>query len=302
MLAYAFPGQGSQYAGMGKVLLERYPEALETFRLADSITGLNLSALLTEASEEELRDTINTQPAIFLHSAALYHVLRKRRPPEAVFGHSLGEFSALYAAGVFDFGTALNLVIERGRLMGRSGGGTMLAVVGVGARELAEEVLKEGNFSTLVIANYNSPKQVVLSGREEEIAKATDLLKALMSERGKRLRLVPLKVGAAFHSPLMDTAAKEFAKLLDGVPFKDPKVPVIMNATGKVARTAEEVREALRVQLRSSVRFTDMISEAVSLGVSEVWEVGPGRVLCGLIYQTTDRITCHPQDPKYLQG
>ena len=282
---------------MGKVLLERYPEAEETFKLADSITGLNLSALLTEASEEELRDTINTQPAIFLHSAALYHILRKRRPPEVVFGHSLGEFSALYAAGVFDFATALNLVIERGRLMGRSGGGTMLAVVGSGAREMAEEALREGNFSTLVIANYNSPKQVVLSGEEGEIERVREVLKG----KGKRLRLIPLKVGAAFHSPLMETAAREFARLLDEVPFRDPKVPVIMNATGKVARTAEEVREALRVQLRSSVRFTDMVAEAVSLGVSEVWEVGPGRVLCGLIYQTTDRITCHPQDPKYLQ-
>lgn len=301
MLAYAFPGQGSQYAGMGKVLLERYPEAEDTFRLADSITGLNLSALLTEASEEELRDTINTQPAIFLYSAALYHILEKSRPPEVVFGHSLGEFSALYAAGVFDFATALNLVIERGRLMGRSGGGTMLAVVGSGARDLAEEVLK-GGFSTLVIANYNSPKQVVLSGSEEEVSKAGELLKKLMVDRGKRLRLVPLKVGAAFHSPLMDTAAKEFARLLDEVPFRDPKVPVIMNATGKVAKTSEEVKEALRVQLRSSVRFTDMIAEAVAVGVSEVWEVGPGRVLCGLIYQTTDRITCRPQDPKYLQG
>ncbi len=123
-----------------------------------------------------------------------------------------------------------------------------------------------------------------------------------MVDRGKRLRLVPLKVGAAFHSPMMDTAAKEFARLLDEVPFKDPKVPVIMNATGKVAKTSEEVKEALRVQLRSSVRFTDMIAEAVAVGVSEVWEVGPGRVLCGLIYQTTDRITCRPQDPKYLQG
>ena len=282
---------------MGKVLLERYPEAEETFKLADSITGLNLSALLTEASEEELRDTINTQPAIFLHSAALYHILRKRRPPEVVFGHSLGEFSALYAAGVFDFATALNLVIERGRLMGRSGGGTMLAVVGSGAREMAEEALREGNFSTLVIANYNSPKQVVLSGEEGEIERVREVLKG----KGKRLRLIPLKVGAAFHSPLMETAAREFARLLDEVPFRDPKIPVIMNATGKVARTAEEVREALRVQLRSSVRFTAMVAEAVSLGVSEVWEVGPGRVLCGLIYQTTDRITCHPQDPKYLQ-
>ena len=282
---------------MGKVLLERYPEAEETFKLADSITGLNLSALLTEASEEELRDTINTQPAIFLHSAALYHILRKRRPPEVVFGHSLGEFSALYAAGVFDFATALNLVIERGRLMGRSGGGTMLAVVGSGAREMAEEALREGNFSTLVIANYNSPKQVVLSGEEGEIERAREILKG----KGKRLRLIPLKVGAAFHSPLMETAAKEFARLLDEVPFRDPKVPVIMNATGKVARTAGEVREALRVQLRSSVRFTEMVAEAVSLGVGEVWEVGPGRVLCGLIYQTTDRITCHPQDPRYLQ-
>ncbi len=298
MLAYAFPGQGSQYSGMGKLLLERYPEAEETLKLADSITGLNLSRLLLEASEEELKDTINTQPAIFLYSAALYEVLRRKRPPDVVFGHSLGELTALYAAGVFDFATALNLVIERGRLMGRSGSGTMLAVVGADARNVAEEVLKEGNFTTLTIANYNSPKQVVLSGTEEEVGRAKELLKG----KGRRLRLVPLKVGAAFHSPLMERAAEEFAKVLEGVSFGEPRVPVIMNSTGKVARTAEEVKEALIVQLRSPVRFVEMVEEAVRMGVGEALEVGPGRVLCGLIYQITDRISCHPQDPKYLQG
>jgi len=302
MLAYAFPGQGSQYSGMGKLLLERYPEVEETFKLADSITGISLSRLLTEASEEELKDTINTQPAIFLYSAALYEVLKKRRQPDVVFGHSLGEFSALYAAGVFNFETALNLVIERGRLMGRSGGGTMLAVVGAGAHDVAMAVLEKGNFKTLVIANYNSPKQVVLSGTKEEIDEALNLLKEEMESRRLRLRLVPLKVGAAFHSPLMETAAREFARLLEKVEFRDPRIPVIMNATGKVARTAEEVRDALMVQLRSPVRFIDMVEEAVKLSVNEAWEVGPGRVICGLIYQITDKITCRPQDPRYFQG
>ncbi|NPB03422.1 MAG: ACP S-malonyltransferase [Thermotogae bacterium] len=299
MLGYAFPGQGSQYSGMGKVLLERYPEADETFKLAESITGLPLSKLLIEASDEELKDTINTQPAIFLHSVALYRILKERRPPQVVFGHSLGEFAALYAAGVFDFATALNLVIERGRIMGKAGRGKMLAVIGSNAQTIAEEVLSEGSFPNTVIANYNSPKQVVLSGTADEIETIHTLLKEMVRSRGIRLRLVPLKVGAAFHSPLMEGAAEEFGRILEKVRFREPHIPVIMNSTGQAATTSQEIKRALMVQMRSPVLFVDMVREAMRMGVDYVLEVGPGRVLCGLIHQITDRISCQPTDPKY---
>jgi len=301
VLAYAFPGQGSQYSGMGRLLLETYPEAERTLRLADEVAGFPISRLLLDASEEELRRTENTQPAIFLYSAALYDALGETSPPEVVFGHSLGEFSALYAAGVFDFATALHLVLKRGEIMGRAAGGGMVAIVGEGALKWARRVIEEGKHSTLVIANYNSPKQVVISGAKEEIDRALKDLREITRSEGIRLRLVPLKVGAAFHSPMMEEAAREFKEVLERVKFNDPKVPVIMNSTGRVARTAREVREALHVQLRSPVRFTDMIDEALSLGVDTVWEVGPGRVLCGLIRQTTDAISCEPKDPKYAR-
>ena len=296
MLAYAFPGQGSQYSGMGKVLVEAYPEAERVFEEAEEITGMDLKGLLMEATDEELKDTRNTQPAIFLHSVALYEVLKKRRPPDVVFGHSLGEFSALYAAGVFDFGTALNLVVQRGRIMAETGGGSMLAVIGEGALDVSESLLRSHGFKTLVIANYNSPKQVVLSGSREEVEEAMRLLR---EDAGRRLRLVPLKVSAAFHSPLMERASMEFAEVLEGVEFGDPTIPIIMNSTGRVARTRHEVKSALLKQLRSSVRFVSMVQEAVGMGVDEVWEVGPGKVLCGLIRQCTNTITCSAMDPRF---
>jgi len=287
MRAFAFPGQGSQYVGMGLKIYERYEFVREIYEEAEKISGKPIRKLSFEGPEEELTKTENTQVAIFVYSSALMEVLMRRGiKPEVAFGHSLGEFSALYSAGVLPFETTLKLVTKRGELMGRAKGGKMVAVIGKEAYRRAEEAIREINPQKSVIANVNSPLQVVISGQESEV----DALVENIKGRSKDVRLIPLKVSTAFHSPLMDEAAKEFSEILENVEFKEPKVPVIMNSTGKVAKTAEEIYKALKVQLRSPVLFVDMIKTAVEIGVDEAWEVGPKKVLCGLISQITDKI------------
>jgi [acyl-carrier-protein] S-malonyltransferase len=287
MRAFAFPGQGSQYVGMGLEIYERYDFVREIYEEAEKISGKPLRKLSFEGPEEDLTRTENTQPAIFVYSVALLEVLkRKGIEADVVFGHSLGEFSALYSAGVFSFETTLRLVVKRGELMGRAKGGKMVALIGKDAYKRAEEVMKELNPQKTVIANINSPLQVVISGDEREVDEIVERIKSM----AKDLRLIPLKVSTAFHSPLMDEAAREFSEILENVEFMEPKVPIIMNSTGKLARSSKEVYNALKVQLRSPVLFVDMINTAIELGVDEAWEVGPKKVLCGLISKITDKI------------
>jgi malonyl CoA-acyl carrier protein transacylase len=287
MRAFAFPGQGSQYVGMGLGIYERYDFVREIYEEAERISGKPIKKLSFEGPEEDLTKTENTQPAIFVYSVALLEVLkRKGIEADVVFGHSLGEFSALYSAGVFSFETTLKLVVKRGELMGRAKGGKMVAVIGKDAYKRAEEVMKELNPQKTVIANINSPLQVVISGDEREVDEIVERIKSM----AKDLRLIPLKVSTAFHSPLMDEAAREFSEILENVEFMEPKVPIIMNSTGKLAKNSKEVYNALKVQLRSPVLFVDMINTAIELGVDEAWEVGPKKVLCVLISQITDKI------------
>jgi [acyl-carrier-protein] S-malonyltransferase len=287
MRAFAFPGQGSQYVGMGLGIYERYDFVREIYEEAERISGKPIKKLSFEGPEEDLTRTENTQPAIFVYSAALLEVLkRKGIEADVVFGHSLGEFSALYSAGVFSFEATLKLVVKRGELMGRAKGGKMVAVIGKDAYKRAEEVMKELNPQKTVIANINSPLQVVISGDEREVDKIVERIKNM----AKDLRLIPLKVSTAFHSPLMDEASTEFSEILENIEFMEPKVPIIMNSTGKLAKSSKEVYNALKVQLRSPVLFVDMINTAIDLGVDEAWEVGPKKVLCGLISQITDKI------------
>ncbi len=287
MRAFAFPGQGSQYVGMGLKIYEKFDFVREIYEEAERISEKPLRKLSFEGPEEELTLTENTQPAIFVYSSALLEVLRRKGlGADVVFGHSLGEFSALYAAGVFSFETALKLVVKRGELMGRAKGGKMVAVVGKDAYVRAEEAIRELKPQKSVIANINSPSQVVISGEEGEI----NLLVEHIKNKTKDIRLIPLKVSTAFHSPLMDEAANEFAKILEKIEFSEPKIPIIMNSTGKLAKSSAEIYEALKVQLRSPVLFVDMINTALEMGVDEAWEVGPKKVLCGLISQITDRI------------
>jgi malonyl CoA-acyl carrier protein transacylase len=287
MRAFSFPGQGSQYVGMGLKIYEKYDFVREIYEEAEKISGKPIRKLSFEGPEEELTKTENTQPAIFVYSTALLEILKREGiSPDVVFGHSLGEFSALYGAGVFSFETTLRLVVKRGELMGKAKGGKMVAVIGKESYRRVEEAIKELNPQKTVIANVNSPLQVVISGEEKEV----DSLVENIKNRAKDLRLIPLKVSTAFHSPLMDDAAREFAEILENVEFSEPKVPIIMNSTGKLAKTSDEIYRALKVQLRSPVLFVDMINTALEIGVDEAWEVGPKKVLCGLISQITDRI------------
>jgi len=287
MRAFSFPGQGSQYVGMGLKIYEKYDFVREIYEEAEKISGKPIRKLSFEGPEEELTKTEHTQPAIFVYSTALLEILKREGiSPDVVFGHSLGEFSALYGAGVFSFETTLRLVVKRGELMGNAKGGKMVAVIGKESYRRVEEAIKELNPQKTVIANVNSPLQVVISGEEKEV----DSLVENIKNRAKDLRLIPLKVSTAFHSPLMDDAAREFAEILENVEFSEPKVPIIMNSTGKLAKTSDEIYRALKVQLRSPVLFVDMINTALEIGVDEAWEVGPKKVLCGLISQITDRI------------
>ena len=300
-LLFAFPGQGSQYAGMGEPLFRAYPEALNTVRRAERITGRALLPLLTEATEEDLKRTENTHPALFLYEAALYDALSARRGPDVVMGHSLGELAALYAAGVIDFETALSLVLERGRIIVENSGGDggMVALLGENVLKMVEDILRRVSPGKVVISNYNSPKQVVLSGYRGELERVVGFIEKQARRMRARVRAVRLKISFASHSPLVRDASERLAKVLDGIEFRDPVVPMIMNTTGKVATTAEEVKRAVSRQLSSPVRFVDMVKEAVSMGVERMWEVGPGRVLTGLVSQITDRISAEPKDPKY---
>jgi len=223
MLAYAFPGQGSQYAGMGRLLVQRYPEAEETLIRAERISGRSLRHLLYDLADEELKRTENTHPAVFLYEAALYDVLKRKTGPDVVMGHSLGELAALYAAGVLDFETALSLVLERGRIIvedsGREGG--MVALIGENVLNLAEEVLKRITSVGVVISNYNSPKQIVLSGRRVELDRVVDFIERQARRMRARIRAVKLKISFASHSPLVEGASNRLARILDGVKFSD---------------------------------------------------------------------------------
>jgi len=281
--------------------MEIYPETISTIRKAEEISGSPVSYLLQEADEEELGKAENTHPALFVYSVALYEIAKKHATPDVVFGHSLGEFAALYAAGVLDFETALKLVMERGRLISKGirKEGRMVALIGENVLRFAEEVLKIVRSKTLTIANYNSPKQVVISGHSIEVEKAVEFLQKKTRRLGARLRAIRLKVSFASHSPVVEEVAKRFANYIDDMRFFEPKTPIIMGTTGKIARSSNEIREILKIQMARSVRFTDVIREALRLGVVKMWEIGPKRVLSSLVAQITDHIETLAFDPRY---
>lgn len=280
--AFMFPGQGSQYVGMGKKIYEEYPPAKELMDKANDVLGFDILKLMFEGPEKELTETKNAQPALFIASAVAFEYLKREigMKPDVTLGHSLGEFTALYASGVFDFDTGLLVVRRRGELMSEAGSkypGTMAAVISKMFVEEIEKILEEVE-GIVVVANINSPEQVVISGEIEAVKKAMKVLK----ERGAR-RVVPLRVSAAFHSPLMKEPAEEFAKFLDSVEFKKPEIPVIPNFTARATKDIDEIKYTLKKQLTGSVKWVESIGEAERLGVSEFVEVGPGKVLRGLV-------------------
>jgi [acyl-carrier-protein] S-malonyltransferase len=280
--AFVFPGQGSQYVGMGSDLLAE-PEAQAMFRAADAKLGYRLSELIANGPEETLRLTENTQPALLTVSAILYHLLEKRGiKPDFLAGHSLGEYSALYAAGVLNFENAVFAVRQRGQLMEKAvprGRGTMAAVLGMD-KESLEHVCSEASSGgeSVQPANLNCPGQIVISGTVGGVEEAS----VLAREAGAR-RVVPLSVSGPFHSALMKPAAGQLKKVLDGLPMQNAEITVIANSTAKPEHTAEEIRSHLIEQLYSPVRWTESIEQLSALGVDTYVEVGPGRVLSGLI-------------------
>lgn len=281
-IALIFPGQGSQQPGMGKVLAEASAEARAIFEEADAVLGRPISKLCMEGTEEELRRTSNTQPAVYVTSAAALAVLRAAGiDGSAAAGHSLGEYTALYAAGGVDFATGLRLLEARGKAMEKAGElrhGAMAALLGIDDAR-TEEVCREASSAGVVVAaNLNSPGQVVISGEEAGVDRAIELAKAAGAKRG-----IKLNVGGAFHSPLMTGAAEELAKTLEVSIIHQPKLMFLANVSANVLSDPAEIRSSLLRQLTSCVRWSDCVRKMASLGITRFIEVGPGNVLTGLV-------------------
>ena len=285
-IAFLFPGQGSQAVGMGRELAERFPVAADTFAEADEACGFALSRLCFEGPEEDLKLTENTQPAILTVSVAVWRVLAAHGvEPALAAGHSLGEWSAHVAAGTLSFADAVRAVKARGRSMQQAvpaGQGGMAAVLQLDAAQVAEACAEAAAETGLTVAaaNLNSPGQIVISGALAAVEKAAALAKA----RGAR-RAVMLPVSAPFHCALMQPAQEEVARVLAALTMSEPRIPVAANVTGGMVSTAEAARDALIRQLTGAVRWVDCMQSLVKQGPAAFIEVGPGKVLCGLLRQ-----------------
>ena len=279
MKAYIFPGQGAQFSGMGLDLYENSTVAQELFERANTILGFNITDIMFEGTVEELKQTKVTQPAVFLHSVILAKVLGDDFKPEMVAGHSLGELSALVANGVLTFEDGLTLVSKRALAMQKvceTQASTMAAVLGLDDA-IVEDTCAEID-GVVVAANYNCPGQLVISGEIEAINKACELL----LEKGARRALV-LPVGGAFHSPLMEPAREELAAAIAETTFSEPTCPVYQNVVAKAVINPEEIKENLIAQLTAPVKWIHCIEAMIADGGTEFIEVGPGKVLQGLM-------------------
>lgn len=279
MKAYIFPGQGAQYTGMGKDLYERSPLAKELFDKANKILGFSITDIMFEGTEEDLKQTKVTQPAVFLHSVILSKVLGDSFKPDMVAGHSLGEFSALVANGVLEFEDALTLVSKRATAMQHAcelEESTMAAVLGL-EDHLVEAVCADIK-GTVVAANYNCPGQLVISGDLLAVEKACEELK----ERGARRAMI-LPVGGAFHSPLMEPAREELAAAIKETAFRQPRCPIYQNVSTFAVTDPAEIKKNLIFQLTAPVKWTQSIQNMIKDGATEFIEVGPGKVLQGLV-------------------
>ena len=282
MKAFVFPGQGAQFVGMGKDLYENNAQAKEMFEKANEVLGFRITDLMFEGTEEDLKQTKVTQPAVFLHSVILAKTLGEEFKPDMVAGHSLGEFSALVAAGALSFEQGLKLVEARALAMQKAceaKPSTMAAIIGMDDEKVEEICAKiEG---ICVPANYNSPGQVVISGEVESIEKACVKFK----EAGAK-RALPLKVGGAFHSPLMEPARAELAKAIEEAEFTEPMCPIYQDVDAKPHTDPAEIKENLISQLTAPVRWSQIMAAMVADGMTEAEELGPGKVLQGLIGRT----------------
>jgi [acyl-carrier-protein] S-malonyltransferase len=283
-LAFLFPGQGSQYCGMGRDLSEAFAESRQVFDEANAALGFSMSDMCYTASLEELKQTENTQPAILTVSVAAYRALEKRGvKPDFVAGHSLGEYSALVAAGGLDFSSAVRLVRARGRYMQEAvpaGEGAMAAILGLPPAEVFEICKKAADNEVVSPANLNSPEQTVISGNAAAVKRAVEIA----SQSGAK-RAVILPVSAPFHCALMAPAQKRLEHDLRAANFAALKIPLITNVDAEAITTGDEAREALIRQVTSPVRWLDSVHEMIESGVTIFVEVGPGKVLSGLMRQ-----------------
>lgn len=282
MKAFVFPGQGAQFVGMGKDLYENNPLAKELFEKANDILGYRITDIMFDGTDEELKQTKVTQPAVFLHSVIKALCLGEEFKPNMVAGHSLGEFSALVAAGAISFEDGLKLVYARAMAMQKAcdmAPSTMAAIVGLDD-EVIEKICEEvsGADGVVVAANYNCPGQLVISGNIEAVNAACEKLKAAGAKRA-----LPLKVGGAFHSPLMQPAKDELQAAIEKTEFKAPLCPIYQNVDGKPHTEPEEIKANLIAQLTSSVRWTSCVKNMIEDGADDFTECGPGKALQGMI-------------------
>ncbi len=280
---YMFPGQGSQSVGMGRALYDASPESRAAFEEADAALGEPISRLCFEGPEDQLRLTANTQPAILAVSVAAYRAFRAAGAPapDYVAGHSLGEYSALVAAGALELGDAVRLVRERGRFMQEAvpdGEGAMAAVLGAEREAVERACAGAAEGDVCAPANFNCPGQIVIAGSRAAVERAGALAKSYGAKR-----VVPLEVSAPFHSPLMRPAAERLRPLLDAAAIRDPEFPVIANVTAAPVRTAAEARDALAAQVAAPVLWEQSVRTLLVLGARMFVELGPGRVLAGLV-------------------
>lgn len=292
MKAFVFPGQGAQFVGMGKDLYENNPLAKELFEKANDILGYRITDIMFEGTDEDLRQTKVTQPAVFLHSVISALCMGDKFQSEMTAGHSLGEFSALVAAGALSFEDGLKLVYARAMAMQKAcemAPSTMAAIIALAdekVEEICDVVTKEGN--VVVAANYNCPGQIVISGSIEGINKACELMK----EAGAK-RALPLKVGGAFHSPLMEPAKVELEAAILATEIKTPKCPVYQNVDALPHTDPAEIKANLIAQLTGSVRWTQTVMNMVADGADDFTECGPGAVLQGMIKKISKEANAH---------